>query len=430
MDGIWGENELGSQAVYLVEESRLVVFGERADQLAIKALLERDMVWRLKTEITVFSVDEVKAEPLYPNLTELPEGGNQVAKLSFLHLPEQGCQAITNEGGFEVEVESYIDSELGLFENRAICKMEHDGVKFSWNTGFYVINGKPKIFEVGSLDGKKTVLVSFQQDLVMFDGSPYDDWILKEEQGAFLADNRSARLRNFAEGERPLGGERLENGLLAILVPPTFLSFISNENGSGEHVDDPFAPTPGKSRDELAADLREASGIYLDLKRFQKHDLLDVSDLMKAFGVSMREGDFVVYHALASKIYVKVSPENEALIDRICKPGEPEYPRLIQLNLVQFSKGGGDGEEKVIEEKIVVCTRPGPSAECVLGGRLKLEAEAYVNAGEGFVEARFRLSKKMGGELKQILDSGSVLLLGEPLVIHESEVDGVAREWV
>ena len=410
MGGIWGENELGSQAVYLVEESRLVIFGEKGDHLMVQVSLKHEMVIRLKTELTVFTVGEVKSEPLPLDLVELPKDHALVAKLSFLHFPGQMCQTVTHEGGFEVECESYVDQEFEVFENQMIWKMNHEEVKFTRNMLFVAEHGKRKIFEVGSLDGEKTVLVSSRQSLVMLDGSPYDDWILKEEQGAFLAEARSERLKKLAERWKP-SGKRLENGLLVIVVPPTFLNFISHDADESEEV----------------SDLKKVSELYPELRMLKSRSLTDVTDFVKKNGIPVRDGHFVVYDTTASKIYMKLTPEMETLVDAMFTLGGPDYPSLIQLNLVQFMKDGTKGKE--IRKKIVAYALPGQVSESVLGGQLKFEVEANLDSGVG-VEARFSIYEKVDEALKPIVVSGGILIPDQPLVIHESEVGGVLREWI
>jgi len=302
---------------------------------------------------------------------ELPKDHALVAKLSFLHFPGQMCQTVTHEGGFEVECESYVDQEFEVFENQMIWKMNHEEVKFTRNMLFVAEHGKRKIFEVGSLDGEKTVLVSSRQSLVMLDGSPYDDWILKEEQGAFLAEARSERLKKLAERWKP-SGKRLENGLLVIVVPPTFLNFISHDADESEEV----------------SDLKKVSELYPELRMLKSRSLTDVTDFVKKNGIPVRE---------------------------------------VQLNLVQFMKDGTKGKE--IRKKIVAYALPGQVSESVLGGQLKFEVEANLDSGVG-VEARFSIYEKVDEALKPIVVSGGILIPDQPLVIHESEVGGVLREWV
>ena len=172
-------------------------------------------------------------------------------------------------------------------------------------TGFVVERDEPFIVELGSKDGVSSLVAVMKQDLVLFNGAKFDEWILKEEGGAFLKEERM-RDRDVVNLPKIDGVRcfRVSLGALDLDITPL---------GSNT-----LAPVYEGNAPELA--------------RFSKDSRYDIKELFQNSGVPFDEGDFVVFSIPHSTLFAKTSKQSEALIEE-SMDGTSYPPGLIHFDL-------------------------------------------------------------------------------------------------
>ena len=212
------------QAVYDGAEGVLVMRAGERDHRAFQEKLENRIPTMIRTEISVYELPGVLAGMTSAVWKGAPEGAAFLTSLSFLHFPGQTVESRGADGSFSVELETQIDSNDGITENRMALKADLAEAGFEWKTGFVWILGVPMVQEIGSVDGEKSVCVVVKQDRVLIGGSLFDEWVLKEEGGAFLLDERFASLEPKVPVDDGAGKE--EGEVRRYPVPPTFETFV------------------------------------------------------------------------------------------------------------------------------------------------------------------------------------------------------------
>lgn len=380
----------------------------------------------IRTEVSVYTVPGVMRGRRSVAWESVPEGAELLTKLSCLALPGQSFTAGSTDGGFLMEGEVQIDGNDDYADNRATWTVRLPEASFSWKTGFISLLGVPWVYEVGSLDGKKTVLAVMKTELVLMDGTLMDEWILKEEGGAFLLEERLARLAKLGvpEEEPDFG----EGEVRRYTVPPTFETFITYSAESGE--DDPFATT--LERKEMGLPFYE--GKHPELEKLGPGKFLDCQDLLKKNGVSFGEGDFVVYLRGSSLLFAKLSEINHELLDGIVKAGAPHEPRAIRLDFLQVEMDGDGagwkaGDGKVLK-KVGISVLPGQMGEVTFGGDLAFQVEAQIDGNDDIIEVRATLSEVNGDLERASFRTGVNLRSGVPILIQESGDGASRRAWI
>jgi hypothetical protein len=148
----------------------------------------------IRTEMSVYAVPEVVAGMRPVTWKEIPDGAEMLTSLTCLHQSMQLSRARSADGRFYFEVESYGKSDEAISESRVTLRSDLGAAKFKWVSNLKWALGVPLVCEIGSFDGERTVFVVAQQDLVLIDGTLFDDWILKEDGGAFLLEERLVSL--------------------------------------------------------------------------------------------------------------------------------------------------------------------------------------------------------------------------------------------
>lgn len=423
-----GRKEFKGSAVYDVEGEQLVLkAGEDAHE-EIAAELGDRFPKMIRTEVEIYSVPGVvrgKREMFWDGP---PKGAKMLASLSCLHLPGQPYSTKVGKWDLEMEGMATIDVESVYVESAATWKVGFPEAHFSWKTAFAIPLGIPWVHEVGSVDGKKTVLAVMRHDLMRMDGTLFDEWVLKEEEGAFLREERLKTVAyRAATGGLPVDDKR---GFRAYSVPPTFEMFMNESGSDGNGEPDPF-DTGGRNED-LEAPIYK--GEHPELENVGKAGLYDCEGLLKRNGVSFQDGEFAVFKKKESKLFVKLSRENQELLEGIIRsPGFSE-PRSIRVDFLQVElKEGGErwkqGDGKVLR-KVGMNLLPGQSGAVTFGDDLGLELESQIDANDKIVELRVTLSETEKDLKRPSFKTGATLQNGVPIVIYESRQGGKRMAWV
>jgi len=282
--------------------------------------------------------------------------------------------------------------------------------------------------QVGSRDGKTVLILTLKADLIQPSGVLFDEWILKEEDGEFMREERLQGMR-----WKPELRIETESGtsFREFLVPPTFLSFLSNTGNDGEAVDDPFAPDAGGDAERKARRWPRYDGNAPELKRWRAADLIDMRKLLMENGFEFRDEDFAVFSRPASKVLAKLSPLQMELLDGIIGIGPPELPRQIRVTLEQWEGGeAGEASGDRLVGTLGSTAVPGQTAGMSLGTHHSLEIEAQIDANDELVEIRSSLFSGRGKKKRPIFRTALTLDNDQSVVIQESRIDGKRRAWV
>ncbi len=419
--------ELKGEAVYCEKSRRLVVKSDVHGHTSIKRHLERQIEWNLRTEVAVYEsagVLRTKRDHLSQNP---PKDAQLLTRLTCKHVPGLEYFAKTASGDLAVQIEGQIDVDYDDAELRAEITYKGKGGSAYWKTGFALPRGVFAIHELGSQEGKSTLLLGIKVDLVSSGGFSADTWIKKENDDFFL---RRQRLLGLQMAD-PLNLNRKVHpfGFYQYHVPPTFVTFISHA-ATYDESSDPFASESQEKKDQS---LPIFESLPEELKGFRKEGLLDVSELLKNNGVAFRPGDFIALNESESLIYVKLSDINRELLQGILLPAGQGTPRgisidLLEVELTDTTESWKSGERTVLQ-KMSILAFPGLPAEVHLGERLKAEIEAQIDANDDLIEMRVALAQD--GDLeKPMFKTGLTTQNDTPTLIHETETDGKRTAWI
>lgn len=423
-----GRKEFKGSAVYDVEGEQLILkAGEDAHEELVAELGDR-FPKMIRTEVEIYSVPGVVRGKREMFWDAPPKGAKMLTSLSCLHLPGQPYSTKVGKWDFEMEGMATIDVESVYVESSASWKVGFPEAHFSWKTAFAIPLGMPFVHEVGSVDGKKTVLAVMRHDLMRMDGTLFDEWVLKEEEGAFLREERLKMVAHrAASGGLPVDDER---GFRVYSVPPTFEMFMNESGSDGNGEPDPFDTGGGDG--DLKAPIYE--GEHPELENVGRDGLYDCEELLKRNGLSFQDGDFAVYRKKGSKLYAKLSKENLERLGGIIIGRGSNEPRSIRVDLLQveLKEGGGKwkpGDGKVLR-KVGMNLLPGQAGTVMLGDDLAAELEGQIDANEKIVELRATLSEKEKDLKRPSFRTGATLLNGAPVTIYESRQGGKRKAWV
>lgn len=400
---IVGHEKAQVEAVYDVRGGRLIVKGELGIHRSLKTLIEARMPFQMWTSLAVYELPGVSFEDRSGFWGEAPKEAKLLQEVSWLAVAGQGSVVRGANGSVYVEAEQQWDANDDYTDSRLTCEWDLPGGGFSWKTGFMGVLGVKWAQEVGSLDGEKTLMLVRRQDRVLSDGRRWDEWILKEEGGAFLNEEMLEVMR-WRDPELAVKMD-FSRPFQVFEVPPTFDAFLAHGDEGIDLV----------KKD----DFPELKGV--------KGELVSVRRLMRENGIAFGDGDFVVFQRGNSRLFAKLSEINLELLDGIVHAtlglGPPEecYVEFAEVEGEDIRKG------KVLR-KIGVVALPGQEAEVTLGDDLAFQVEMQLDGG-GLVEMRADLTEESDLENPN-LRTAVVMEVGQPLVVSQTLVGGKRRSWV
>ena len=419
-------------AVYDLEKGKIVVKGDELVHFEIEELFRYTVITSLRTEISVYVVPGVLPGKRSLVWEGAPEGAELVTMLSCLHRPGQIFKARTGDGKLSIEGEVQIDVGLEYIDSRMSILADLPDGGFQLATGMSWLAGVAMVFELGSLDGEESIIAVVKQEMIMVDGSPKDEWILKEKGGAFLLEERLALFRKKdVDGDLHLGDE-----VRRFAIHPTFITFVSSSGGGDADDPDPDPFSADDGNQDKPRELPIYEGKDPVLIQLGVEGLYDIKTLLAECGVQFREGDFAVLKKRESTIYVKLSEVNLELLMGIIAGPADRRPRMIRVDLVEI-QGGPESEADYwkkegakISRKMGQLMLPGHTATLKLGPDLAAEFEGYIDDNEEIVEVRVKLSESGGDLTKVSLGTGLTLVSGKPVLVQESEIGGKRKAWV
>lgn len=399
VEGAIGSDDFEGKSVYDVKNEKLIVKGGLGLHRALRHSIENEMLIQLRATYSVYELPGVGLGDRSGFWDEVPEEAKLRGEVSWLVLPGFTSQAGSADGAIwaesDLQIDAY-DSYVQIF-GTFVVDLEEGG--FSWKTVFPAVIGLSWAQELGSLDGKTTLMMVSRIDQIRSNGELWDEWVLNEE-GTFMHDERLEVIRPWSLSEAPDDGS-VEEGVFT--VPPTFERFL--------------APTRQDEEDPFSAgdDLTER--------------LPPIRKLLEQNGIIFREGDSVSFQRSSSTLVARLSKDNlellEAIIHAEIGTGPPE---VFSVELAEIE--GEDFRKGKLLRKIGGATCSGGMVQVKLGDDLALQTEMQVDVSDELAELRMRLSESEANIDQASLKTGLAIRIGQPVVLKTSMVDGKRRSWV
>lgn len=377
-------------AVYNERTERLVVRAEAGDHYLLYKFLEQSVVWQFRTEVRVFRMPGVVLKRRDLQVAMVKKEGKELAGLSGVGMPGQTLELRTSDDGLWFEAECQ-----GMFQDTSWdCSFdlvsELPGAEFVLKTSVVGAMGLPTMLELGSLDGKSTLVAALKVSQVLADGSEFDDWVQIEGGGNVLIEERVAKdLHKNREWVDLENGKRHQT----FVLPPTARTFLSSGTG-------------GKAK--------------------------TMRELLMENGVSLKEDDRVIWLEQSGVLSVETSPLNlEMMMGILIAAGVTDPAPVLggSYTLVESGEKLVDlekGEFRVLR-KICANGLPGQRVDLKFGeGFLELEFAGHVDGNDDFVESRATIR----AEKKEILKSEAEGKVETPMILKQEKVGEVWQTWV
>jgi len=289
--------------------------------------------------------------------------------------------------------------------------------------------GAPTTVKLRSLDGKKTLVAVMTQEQVLSDGVLFDEWISKEEGGAFLREERLARPKKVEDAV----GVEIAEGVMRFSLPESFFGFVHITPSHG-YEGDPFEERKAGEHRLLGVPVDEAN--YPGMKKYRDEVFYDATDFLRKNGVSFREGDYALFGETKSMLFVKAPKVKLELIEGIVLAACGGAFRLIRVDFTQVESAEKvDGKrletgEFSLVRKVGSLVLPGQIGEVRLGEDLAFELEAQFDGQDQVVEMRARLTEDGGDLEKASFKTRAILKVGVPVVVQQVRKGDKWMAWV
>lgn len=394
-----GYDGLKGKAVYDVKNGRLILKGELGLHRGLRSSLENEMPIQMRTTFSVYELPGAGLQDRSGYWGKVPKEAKLLRELSWLALPGSSAQAGAADRSIWAECELQMDAYDSYVGISGTFGVELPEGGFTWKTGFPGVIGMRWAQEVGSVNGKTTLMMVSQADQVRSNGELWDEWILKEE-GVFMHEERLEVIRPWSPSKVPDDGTVEQRRWT---VPPTFMTFLEGDrNPPG---DDPFA----------ASD--DAGG-----------KILLIRELLEQNGITFREGDSVSFFRSSATLIARLSEDNLELLDGLVHATIGLGPP--QVFSVEFSEVGGEDFRKgKLLRKAVLPLEAGAVAKMVYDG-LEIEAAMDLASNQELVGFSLKLAEE-GGDLEQAgLATFVTLRVGQATVLRRTVENGKHRSWV
>jgi hypothetical protein len=401
INAILGE-ELKAEAIYDLGESRLIVKTSEGAHRVLRFAIRAEHIEMIRTTVALYQIPGAGLGDRTGFWDEVPGNAKLLKEFSWTAL--SGAPVSLKKRGFKVESEIQWDAYEGYLDSRLTLGIKTKEGSFTCESGHQGVTGVKWAQEVGSYDGKSTLMLVSHHDPVFPDGRRWAEWIEKED-GFFLEEERLETLRWKDPSETSFGVKPGQESA-AFLVPPTFMTFLS---GTIEGVDqNPFALEEGDVSAKASATNRS------------------IRKLLEQNGVTFREGDSVAFLRESNTLLAKLSPMNLELLDGIVNAvigqGPPEYSYL------EFSKVEGEPQGRV-RKRMVVPFYYGQSTKMTMGDDSAIEVEVQADLSVSGGEMLLSLGEN-GRSLEEADFSGRFeFRFGKPVLFKSEVNEGVRTSW-
>lgn len=427
----WGRNSgvIFSEEERMIlnaESMQLVVRGSGFAHAYLERILEGERRWQLRVKVRLLKVPGVAVGNRSFFEKDLPKEVRELGAMEGVSLAGKEFVLQSPGGELRLEAEVMDHGTRGDWDGRVVLQSKMRGGKVRLTSILAGAFGVPVLMDLGSRDGKDSLVGVVSVDRVFVDGSDFDDWILKEE-GAFLAGERLRKMKSWIlKAELGDGRVRLEMAL-----PRGITNSMRGVPVVRDEFDDPFS----RGDDPFAIDWdNRVSGA---ITTRDGPDLAGVSREMRGLlvknGVAFLEGDRVGFFERGNvgHLVVETSEVNAVLIEGmfLFASSPPAHVYALGMTLVE-----SDGELTKVDlregtydvlKKITGNGVPGLRGDVALGKRLQMLGEVFSVDGRNYgQDVEMRLGK--GGGFKV----NAMAKLGVPMVVHSQKVGEKWQSWV
>jgi hypothetical protein len=407
------DEEFSGAALMDRKRGLLVMKAEGWDQEDFTEMVLRELPTQIRTAAAIYELPGVVSGMRPAGFIGIPEGGRLRAKIAGIALVGMTLKVESPGGEISLEVESQMDADGDLVEQRFLASGTIDGNDYAFRTGITAPFGMPWAHELGSMNGEKSLVLVMTPELVKMDGTLVDEIFVREEGGVFLRERRLNGMRSFKF--RDDRGEFREYP-----ASPGIIDFWTQPAWRGGDDSDPFAADDQAEGKMRRRRLPLYGGRHPELKGVGV--VYDVKNVFRENGISFREGDFAVYNKWNDRIYAKLSLINHELAYGMMLFHRFEFGRMIR---VDFEQIGGDGK---VLKKVGVLVLPGQEGTVALGPDLGTKVEAQIDANDELIEARVTFVDSGGDLEKPSLQTGLIFLSGVPMVVQRT-VGEEEKSW-
>ncbi|MDF1713574.1 MAG: hypothetical protein P1U90_15145, partial [Akkermansiaceae bacterium] len=414
---LFAGEEVEIAAVYDFTGGKLVVEADEMTHLILADVLEKHLNCQMSTTVEVIVKEAGKEELL--------------TVVSSLHHKGEEYEARSENGTFVIRGLADWERDSFYIEGWVEWKSTIEGAEFELKTSLMTMRESSNRIELGSVEGKRELVVVVSQERAFVNGVRFEEWILKEEGGAFLK-------KEQLEGDGPVFGKSLSRkvGVRRFDVPPGFIDFITWDPDVSGVDPDPFA-----ANDPEEAEVKKLSlpfgGEHPALEGMSRYKLYDLAKLLRENGVNIREGDFAFYKANQSALLVKASVVDLELVDLIVQAYVLEgKSKMIRLTFRKFEAAGKFDQERLeskdydILEMMGIEALPGKVATIRLGKDLILETQGHIDHRNEIVKVQVILSEEEQDLNRASFKTAITLGCGMPVVVQQVRKGKKWRAWV
>jgi hypothetical protein len=427
-----------SWAVWNADRSRLVVHGTAREQGTVAVLwqdLQGVMLVATSVELVKVRCRELAAVA-WTEEEVRKRGGQVVHAIGLTTRPGQRGDMVmgTEAGEVHLEAEANTNRTGEVVDLRFNCEaaVRHaGGVRtLTVNTSMTIYPGRTIYFEVGGADEPgETYLLGVRSHATCMNGMPRWQW--REFEDESIQQKPPEKMPEYFEWTT------LPDGVILcrVLVPPTFLSDLSNNNEG-----DPFAPDDAGPADRV--NLRKQVGAMglsvveslADVPQCLATDLVfDLTGFMKKqVGLAAPKGGWIYYNYTRCVLVAKLDEETTDLLKALTAVLDGGPSRMVLGTVIEWEGELEPGSTPAGARRLArmgILGRPGqrattrhgwPMEELKRGGVLTLEPN--VGANNRIVDVRVDFI--VAGSHAMRLATGLTVANGQPVVVPLGEVGG------
>lgn len=173
------------RTIYHEPSQRLVFKGSRDAHHRVQDFIKRRSGVQTELKLTVYQVNGVSFE----RMTRLPAGVKELTSLSVRLRDNEQAVVVSSDKVWELTALAWQDYR-GFWEYPVSCSFtlsgKHEGLPFSFEQSVVLNTGLSKVVDLGSHDGKTSMIAELHVERVLPNGKSFDFWALDEVEGNFL----------------------------------------------------------------------------------------------------------------------------------------------------------------------------------------------------------------------------------------------------
>ncbi len=420
-------------AVFNQTRGKLVFQGsERARmEIVIRSLSGFDNETYVEVKLAVYDVPNRDLDKMRGLESELPRSAKKIEEALLTAKSGEKGKIETPEWRIECEPiaggGSYVELRLDV---RASFVIEGKSHQFEFMTGLAAADGVPSYLEIGAIGLQdRTAVLAVTTTQKFIDGTDArEEYLEEKETSSVIEEALNGLRRDFGY---PSLSPTQENGrvFMEIIVPPTFVSFISGSGGAGSEVD-PFASDNEVTQPKLKT-FKKAHPL---IRWRMAGRLMDLSDLMRRQGIKIQEDDFVVLNQ--GTISALLPPDQMELLLAITQGSGPDIPSYVGFSITLLESNepftiDEIGETRVLRvNRLGLRARPGDKSTGILSSgaeNLEVTLEPNIGARGSIIDLRLAYQYKVGKESQLTYETVMTVPAGQAVLTAQHQHEGKWR---